>query len=67
MLVKLTEEQIKRDARVAFFEVIEKINPIELSDKFYGDKVTDLDFDSITGFEKEIERLKWQFAIGEVI
>lgn len=70
MLVKLTEEQIERDARVAFFEVIERISPIQLSEKFNQTCLNngiDIDFDSITGFEKEIERLKLQFAMGEVI
>jgi hypothetical protein len=70
MLVKLSEEQIKQDARVAFFEAVEKINPIKLSDELnevYLRGGQDIDFSSIAAFEKEIELLKLQFARGDQI
>jgi len=70
MLVKLNQEQIKQAARVAFFEVIEKISSVKLSNEFvmaHLDDDVEVDFDSMAAFEKEIESLKFKFAIGEII
>lgn len=67
-LVTLDPVEVKRKARLAFFTAVEHISSQKLTCDWFDDEVIEgLSFETIQGFEDEIESLKLKFAKGEII